>query len=119
MAKPTGKLQQNADDEREISETMESFLKTGKEDDEDKCKITCTPQISSYRKWGKCSHPVQFGNLFRKTFPNKHEEDLIGMDCTRNEEYILCSDTIKTVLWNMEQSSVPYLVADLQGSKRI
>lgn len=37
---------------------------------------------------------------FRKTFPNKHEEDLVGMDVTKNEEYILCSDTVKSIIWN-------------------
>lgn len=41
------------------------------------------------------------------------------MDVTKNEEYIICSDTVKTILWNTEKSAVPYLVTDLQKGKRI
>ena len=41
------------------------------------------------------------------------------MDHTNNEEYILCSDTVKTMLWNVEKSKTPFLIADLQKDKRI
>ena len=41
------------------------------------------------------------------------------MDVTKNEEYILCSDTVKTILWNTEKSNVPYMVADIQKGLRI
>lgn len=39
------------------------------------------------------------------------------MSQTLNEEYLLCSDTVKCLLWNMEKSSNPYLIADLQKGK--
>ena len=41
------------------------------------------------------------------------------MDSTRNEEYIICSDTVKTILWNLEKDTAPYLIADLQKDLRI
>ena len=41
------------------------------------------------------------------------------MDCTKNEEYIICSDTVKTILWNLEKDTAPYLIADLQKDLRI
>ena len=75
-------------------------------------------KISASGKIYWCDSAV---NIYRqrKSFHTNHEEELVGVDCTKNEEFIICSDTVKTVLWNMEKSKSPYLVADLQKSMKI
>lgn len=77
------------------------------------CQNSSPSKIASTQSFSK--------NLtqLRKAFPSKHEEDLVGVDFMKNEEYLLCSDTVKTILWNMEKTTIPYMVADLQKTKRI
>jgi hypothetical protein len=52
-------------------------------------------------------------------FPSRHLSTINAISTTYNEQYLLSSDDVHAFLWNFEDPSKPFLVADLLGNEKI